>query len=182
MSFILIPILIWWTTSYCVCLVGWFLVPFSYSVASLSCVTIDDIFPRNQEYPFGSSFGKYLFLLNYYFSWNFWGSCLIFPVPFCRRVAMVNVRFSSLCKYFVRRNQLGDQILSENAASTRFSSAEEKYCCSSSTLLACWKSDFVAFKCCYFLNVLYSNTRNVLKLAHVLSGIGFLLQSLHASV
>ena len=71
---------------------------------------------------------------------------------------------------------------SDNASSARLFSAEEKYFRSSEALLAFWKPSYVAFKHCSSLNLLYYNTKNMLKLDHVLYTIGFLSQYLNVSV
>ena len=70
----------------------------------------------------------------------------------------------------------------EKSAISRLSSAEEISCCYYYVLLACWKPSWVASKIFSSFNLLYSNTKNILKLAHILSDIGFLRQSLHVSV
>ena len=73
------------------------------------------------------------------------------------------------------------EYLYKKTASARLSSDETKYSYSSTSWLDCWNPAWVAFKFCFCCNSLYSNTENILKLAHVLSTLGFLRQLLHAS-
>ena len=62
--------------------------------------------------------------------------------------------------------------LYEKSASDRLSSSEAKYCCYSAAWLAYWKPAWVALKHCSYYKLLYSNVKNILKLAHVLSMLG----------
>ena len=133
------------------------------------------LFPCDQQYTFGSSFETYFFLLISAFSSNVWVACPMFPVLFCISIAsfyvivllyLDNILFEAI-KWVMKS-------LSDKYASARLYSAEEKHFCSSSALLACWKPACAAFKLCYSHNLLYSNAKNILKLAHVLSALCFL--------
>ena len=111
------------------------------------------------------------------FSSNVWVDCPLFPVPFRIRLEMLAARV--LLEYF---NILFELIkwsmtsLSEKSACATFSSSEAKYSCSSSAWLTCSNTACVALKYYSYCNLLYSNTKNILKSTHILSTLGFLCQ------
>ena len=107
----------------------------------------------------------------------------MFPIPCWSSFAIVDVRvlLDSINAVFEAINWAITS-LSEKSAIARLSSAEEKYCCYSESWLAFWKPDCLEFKQFYSLNLLYSNTKNNLKFAHVFFAVGFLRQSLQAYV
>ena len=107
----------------------------------------------------------------------------MFPVTFWSMLVMADVRVL-LDSVNVLLGSINWAItsLSENATSVRLYSSEEKYCCSSGSLLACWKPACVAFNCCSYLNLLYYNAENILKLAHFFLLIGFLRKSWQAYI
>ena len=67
--------------------------------------------PCDQQYPFGSSFDIYFFLLVSDFSWRVCVACPILLVPYCISLAMVAVIFFGIFQCFFWSNQLGNDIL-----------------------------------------------------------------------
>ena len=159
------------------------MVTFPPSCTRLACVAVDELVPMWPVISLWIQFWNLLFpthLLLLFILLVVW---TLFPVPFCIRILIVAVIV--LLKY---ANILFEALiwamtsLSEKAASVRLSSAKWKSCYDYSSWLACWNHDWVAFKQCASRSLLYSKAKNILKLAHVFSALGFLRQSLHTSV
>ena len=130
--------------------------------------------PWDHQYTLGSSFDSYLFLLTSDFYW------VVFPMfPFPCLIKLSMLAFSDLLNYvnaFLEEINWATASLYEKSTSARLSSTEKKSIFSSAWL----NSACVEFKRWSYLNSLYSNAKNVLKVAHVFYALGFQRQSLQA--
>ena len=165
MSFAWFPPHIWCTASHCF--------SFAYDSWWTSLLLVHvllvlfwtSLCPWDQQYPLGYIFDSYFFLVTSVF---YWVVCPIFPVPCWSRLAVVTFRsLLDYVKVLLEAINWSTTSLSEKSASSRFSSTEGKYSCSSASWLTFWNTACVSFKCCYYLNSLYSNAKK-LKPAHVL--------------
>ena len=95
---------------------------------------------------------------------------------------MVSVRFLNYVNVLLKAMNWAITSLSEKSASTRLFNSEVKSCSSSAALLICCKPACVVIKQCSSLNLLRSNARKFLKLAHIFSVLSFLRQHFKVSV
>ena len=137
----------------------------------------------DHQYPLVPIFDSCFFLISSDFSCVV---CIMFPVPCWIRLAIVvvwvrnyNVRaVLDSFKVLLEAINWATISLSEKYAIFRLSSTEAKSSYSSAVWLTCWNRACVEFKSWYSRNWLYSNAKNVFKLAHVFYALGFLRHSL----